>query len=1172
MTERGGPSTQAGIRYQNSIAALYLGDLLQLHARSAHEQVSEVRIEATADVDDIVVRFADHHRDWVQVKLELSATGTPWRKLWNDFHVQRTSIDFGAEDRLVLVIGDHNKLAANLRDCAERTLSSQDRNEWHRRLTNEQNALVEAIANLISQSNLDPVFTLFQKMRVEITRDRDLERDFAPARMPNASVDAHHLLSVLRDLAGGEARSRGIFRAARLRQQLLETHAIKIADPTDWGLSAYLSTVEETSTIRVPGTSFGGPADRIFIWPQAKRSEKSSDFEDEQTLRCPEQTIDVVDLASYPSDRLNQCIIYAGPGFGKSALLQAISQKLVHGIHVPALIPLSTLADADIEVIDYLSTVLNGEYKVAINWLRLCEQGLAVVLLDGLDEVPTELRQGVIRRVTRFTARFPISPWLLTVRDLAVVPAGFDAPKLELLPLSDIEVVAFVEAWGTLIAGESGWDFVRKIEAYQDLARLIRIPLFLSILLATWQPSQPLPKGRGDLIEAYLKTLFRPEEHKVTTRAADPEQLRLIAEDLAFRLLEEGAIGAGERQVRAVIAQYATTAISAERIFDDLLRCGILRRQGGIRISFPFPIVQEYLAACRLVSAHVEEVTSRAERAAERPWAQVIQFALEMLPDASEITRGLLAKPDDAFATTVRLVGRCILNGMSCDPNIRLEVGRRLAAAWTLASHSSRGRIGQLLADGWTAPLHPVVRQSLFNRWLMHAGAGAIVTALGDNDLTEAVLAKYIEDLEHLTYLGPLQPAVSKLGDRAFNLYAEAARTRELDEDEVYALSSLVSQLDPKRLDSRLVSSLVEDEHVAASIRISAAELLGAAPSEVIWGLVDAALLADDYKRRWPALSALKCAPDVELRIVDYLRRNDLSEVTKLDIIDHLHDALPDKTAQLCFALAHAMNDEIEECYRYRMRVIAASLGDETTMHALVSEFGTLPIDVISTTLTLFGHHRSRQLGTIAVDKLRARGLESAEVATITHGLLIGATYIAKMLSFKSATLHPGPPHPAYDLFVALINEWRAHRSFEVRDHLSIETTASSIGITEATDALHALATRVVNECDIGDYENPLNDSIRSALDELRNKRRLLDLSVAIRLAETSSSNARMGALYMIIAHGSRQALDYLVERYSVEDEERSIILEGIEQLSSRLELTVVREGEGLRIQTEPAR
>ncbi len=1172
MTERGGPTTQAGIRYQNSIAALYLGELLQLHAPSAREQISEVRIEAPADVDDIVVRFADRHRDWVQVKLTLSATGTAWRKLWRDFYLQSTFMDFGTEDRLVLVIGDHNTLAANLRECAERTLSSSDCSEWHERLTDPQKTVASDVAKVISKKKtLEPAFVLFKRMRVEIIRDRDLERDFAPARLPSTSVGTRHLLSALRDLAGGEARIRGIFRAPQLRQQLLETHAIKIDDPLDWGLAAYISTVEKTSTIRVPGTAFGGPADRIFIWPQIRHAEESSDFEDEQTVRRRETTNDAADLSSYPSDRLSQCIVYAGPGFGKSALLQAISQKLAHGIRVPALVSLSALAEADIEVIDYLSTMLNAEFKVAINWIRLCEQGLAVVLLDGLDEVPTEHRQSVITRFERFTARFPMCPWLLTVRDLAVVPAGFDAPKLELLPLSDSEVIAFVDAWGTLIAGDSGWDFVRRVEAYPDLARLIRIPLFLSILLATWQPDQPLPKGRGDLIEVYLKTLFRPEEHKVTPRAADPEQLRLITEDLAFRLLEVGTIGAGERQVRAVVAQYATATISAERLFDDLLRCGILRRQGGVRISFPFPIVQEYLAARRLVSVNVDEVASRAQHAAERPWAQVIQFALEMLADASEIVRALLAKPDDAFATTARLVGRCILNGMSCHPDLRLEAGRRLAAAWTLASHSSRGRIGQLLADGWANPLLPEVRQKLFDWRLVHDGAGVILTVLGDNDLTEAVLVKYVQRLKHLGNLGPLQPAVSKLGDRAFNLYAEVARTRELDIDEVYSLSFLIRNLDPTRLDHAHVAALADDGQVAASIRMAAAELLGIAPNEAIWGLIDAALLADNYLLRWPALHALKCATDVEQRIVGFLRRGDLSVATKLAIVDHISILLPDKAVLLRFALAQAENERLESLYRHRLRVIAASLGDLATMRALVSEFGTLPADVVSATLLLFGLHRSRELGATAVDKLRARNWEGPEIAKLGHSLLTGATYIAEMQSFGNAALHSGPPHPAFDLFVAQIDEWRNAHNFETHDQVSIETAASSAGFTGATASLHALITRVVRDCDIGDYDNPLNNPVRSAVDELRAKRHLLDLEVAIHLAETSSSNARIGALYMIAAHASRAALEYLVDRYSISDDYRSIIFEKIEQLSSRLGLTVARDGMILRVDAEPA-
>ncbi|WP_380806014.1 hypothetical protein [Sphingobium tyrosinilyticum] len=73
MEERGGPTTQAGVRYQNSVAALFLGDLLRWAIPSPVERVREVRLEAPAHVDDIVATFADRHRDWIQVKLNRTA-------------------------------------------------------------------------------------------------------------------------------------------------------------------------------------------------------------------------------------------------------------------------------------------------------------------------------------------------------------------------------------------------------------------------------------------------------------------------------------------------------------------------------------------------------------------------------------------------------------------------------------------------------------------------------------------------------------------------------------------------------------------------------------------------------------------------------------------------------------------------------------------------------------------------------------------------------------------------------------------------------------------------------------------------------------------------------------------------------------------------------------------
>lgn len=88
MAERGGPTTQAGIQYQNSVSALYLGRMCDAAPRSDRRRIVEVRVEAPTEVDDTVVRFADEHRTYIQVKLDVHRGDKAWRKLWKDFDAQ----------------------------------------------------------------------------------------------------------------------------------------------------------------------------------------------------------------------------------------------------------------------------------------------------------------------------------------------------------------------------------------------------------------------------------------------------------------------------------------------------------------------------------------------------------------------------------------------------------------------------------------------------------------------------------------------------------------------------------------------------------------------------------------------------------------------------------------------------------------------------------------------------------------------------------------------------------------------------------------------------------------------------------------------------------------------------------------------------------------------------
>ena len=82
MPERGGPTAQSGILYQNSIAALYLGRLCDTNERLSADQVVRVRVEAPESVDDTVVSFADGHTAYVQAKERVDVGDAAWQKLW----------------------------------------------------------------------------------------------------------------------------------------------------------------------------------------------------------------------------------------------------------------------------------------------------------------------------------------------------------------------------------------------------------------------------------------------------------------------------------------------------------------------------------------------------------------------------------------------------------------------------------------------------------------------------------------------------------------------------------------------------------------------------------------------------------------------------------------------------------------------------------------------------------------------------------------------------------------------------------------------------------------------------------------------------------------------------------------------------------------------------------
>src|SRR3546814_19764635 len=92
-----------------------------------------------------------------------------------------------------------------------------------------------------------------------------------------------------------------------------------------------------------------------------------------------------------------------------------------------------------------------------------------------------------------------------------------------------------------------------------------------------------------------------------------------------------------------------------------------------------------------------------------------------------------------------------------------------------------------------------------------------------------------------------------------------------------------------------------------------------------------------------------------------------------------------------------------------------------------------------------------------------------------------------------------------------------------------MNTNAAEAGLYGAAEALRSLAQSIITEETVGGYDDPFNNPLRNALTALQDRGVILPLEILQNLIETSDSNARLGAIYMVGAIGTRAALEHLL-------------------------------------------
>jgi formylglycine-generating enzyme required for sulfatase activity/energy-coupling factor transporter ATP-binding protein EcfA2 len=252
-----------------------------------------------------------------------------------------------------------------------------------------------------------------------------------------------------------------------------------------------------------------------------------------------------------------------------------------------------------------------------------------LVLLDGLDEVPVELRKVVVESVDGFVGRYPRHRYLITCRPYAYVGqpwrlSGFR--EVTLAPFGEEQIEHFIAAWYNELARRGRFTKpeakarakqLKAAVARADLRGLAGRPLLLTVMALLHTFRGQLPEDRVELYRWTVDLLLRRwegrggDEQGVLETLALPglkmSDLEAGLYDVAFRAHQgqgeaEDTADVDEADLRKWLAPYLENDWNKAGEFVDYIRerAGLLVRHKPAAYTFPHRTFQEFLAACHL--------------------------------------------------------------------------------------------------------------------------------------------------------------------------------------------------------------------------------------------------------------------------------------------------------------------------------------------------------------------------------------------------------------------------------------------------------------------------------------------------------------------------------------------------------------------------------------------
>jgi predicted NACHT family NTPase len=393
-------------------------------------------------------------------------------------------------------------------------------------------------------------------------------------------------------------------------------------------------------------------------------------------------------------EKYRKLMMLGQPGAGKTTFLQHIAIECNQGRFqakcVPIFIRLREFTEnakdvGDFSLFNYISHEFNcchiSEPEQTIT--KLLHDGRALILLDGLDEVPEQDREEVLKQIRKFVRDYFSNQLIITCRIAEGQSRFKNFTNVEIADFTPEQIEKFAKKCFVSLAQKSNRDeqegfqkatkLMEKLNENERLLELAVTPLLLTLICLVFQHGDELPAKRSELYEKGMNILlakwdkYRDIKRDEIYRNLSPyEKIKLLShvasatfEQSPYYLFEQHTV---QRHIADFLGTLPDADPDSEQLFHDSeavlqaigVQHGLLTAQAQGIYSFSHQTFQEYLVARKFVSRtephHLEKLVSHIT---DPHWREVFILASEMVPNKGHLLKLMKKKIDELIAKDI---------------------------------------------------------------------------------------------------------------------------------------------------------------------------------------------------------------------------------------------------------------------------------------------------------------------------------------------------------------------------------------------------------------------------------------------------------------------------------------------------------------------------------------